>query len=106
MWIYAPGETKDALDIRGQDASPLGAATSYAAPYASLAAALMWSLGIDDVKQVKNRLDVATWPLFQEDGRSDPTQGGVLDLVKAAAVREWAIDVKEKGDDGTLVRRT
>jgi hypothetical protein len=106
IWIYAPGEPNDALDVRGQDATPLGAATSYAAPYASLAAALMWSRGIDDVKRVKERLDVATWPLFQDDGRSDPMQGGVLDLVKAAAVREWAIDVKERGTDGTFTRRT
>jgi hypothetical protein len=107
VWIYAPGEPTEALDVRGQDATTLHPATSYAAPYASLAAGIMWSLGIDDVLRVKERLDVATWPLFAEDdGRSHPEQGGVLDLVKAAAVRLTAIDVKEPDKDGTLVRKT
>jgi hypothetical protein len=104
--IYAPGEAAGALNIAGGDASSSAPATSYAAPYVALAAAIIRSFG-GDVKalDIKDRLAAATWPLLEGADPGVPTVG-VLDVVKAAAVRHHAIEVLEPAAHGGRVRRT
>lgn len=105
--LFAPGEPSDAIDLLGQSLPQTDAATSYASPYAALAAAIIRSFGIhNDYDDLRDRLEAVTWPL--EDSLSNTTRNpvGVVDLVKAAAVRHHAVEVKELEADGTWVRRT
>ena len=102
--LFAPGVPFGAIDALGREATPSTTGTSNAAPYAAFAAAIMRSLGMEDFGPLVLRLQLATWPMRDFDGRRSPS--GVLDLAKAVAVRHWAIEVKETDEDGTSVLRT
>ena len=105
--LFAPGDPLDAIDILGQPLPPSERATSYATPYAALAAAVIRSFGKpNDYSDVRDRLEAATWPL--DDPNSDTAHNyvGVVDLLKAAAVKHNAVEVKEQEADGSWVRRT
>jgi subtilisin family serine protease len=104
--VFAPGEPVGALNLKGEPVSDADASTSYAAPLAALAVALMESLGITDADDVRDRLAAATWPLDDKDSRPERTNVGVLDLVKAVAVQHDAVEVLENDADGRSVRRT
>lgn len=105
--LFAPGDPADAIDLMGQPLSADEGATSYATPYASLAAALIRSFGKpNDYGDIRDRLDAATWPLDDSKSNTAKTYVGVVDLVKAAAVRHHAVEVKEQLTDGTWVRKT
>jgi hypothetical protein len=100
--LYAPGEAIGARDVAGQDASSFLPATSYSAPRVALAAGLLKSFGYPNARAIKDRLAAATWPLAGEHA----PRIGVVDLVKVAAVRHYAVEVIEPGTDGERVRRT
>lgn len=110
--IFAPGEASGAVDLAGRDASAFEPATSYAAPRVSLAAALIrMQLGVDDPGKLMTRLMLSTWPLFGSDNANVGRSGGaldvgVLDLVKAAAVRYDVVEIIERQQNGALDRRT
>ncbi|HSK78473.1 MAG TPA: S8 family serine peptidase, partial [Thermoanaerobaculia bacterium] len=104
--LFAPGEPMGALDLANQQVPLTKSATSYAAPLVALAAGIVRSFGTNNPKDIKDRLIATTWPLNDPDSRPDRTHVGVLDLVKAAAVRHHAVEVKEAEPDGQLVRRT
>jgi hypothetical protein len=105
--LFAPGEPVDAVDLIEQRLPPVKAATSYASPYAALAAAMIRAYSSTDTntyQDVRDRLEAATWPLTDPDNY--PRAVGVVDLVKAAAVRHHSIEVKEMDTEGRWVRRT
>ncbi|WP_083930276.1 S8 family serine peptidase [Methylovulum miyakonense] len=104
--FYAPGEATYAIDILGRDASSIEPATSFASPYAALAAGILWSFGINKIADIRDRLGAATWPLYDPTSQTEKAGTGVIDLVKVAAVRNYAIEVKEADQNGTLIRRT
>ena len=105
--LFAPGDPIDAIDILGQPLPTSEAATSYTSPYAALAAALIRSFGKpNDYSDVRDRLQAATWPLDDPASNTSRNYVGVVDLVKAAAVRHHAVEVKEQEPDGSWVRRT
>jgi hypothetical protein len=104
--LFAPGEPKDALDLAEQPVPETDVATSWAAPLAALAAAIIRSFGDkNSPKDIKDRLMATTWPLDDADSRPERTHVGVLDLVKAVAVRHDAVEVVET-ENGQRVRRT
>jgi len=100
--VFAPGEPVDTLDVTGHTSSAAGA-TSYAAPYAALAVAILKSFGENDALQIRSRLQATTWPLYDASGRRKTA--GVIDLVKVAAVQRDAVEVLEPVGGG-VVRRT
>lgn len=108
--LFAPGEPAGAIDIAGQAADDFPPSTSYAAPLVSLAAALIGAQGDGDAARLRNRLLLSTWPLYDENGlvgrAGGPIDVGVLDLVKAVAIRYDVVEVVERRDGGRLVRRT
>jgi len=99
--LYAPGEPAGALNVAGKDASAFAPATSYAAPYVALAAAILRSFGFKRAVDVKDRLDAATWPLADTSARV-----GVVDLLKVVAVQHHVIEVIETPPGGLPVRKT
>ena len=66
----------------------------------------MRTLGIKKVWDMSNRLYLASWPLLDDQGHADPDGARVLDLTRAAAVRNAAIEVLQPGADGRRMRRT
>lgn len=105
--LFAPGEPTGALNLANQPVPLTDAATSYAAPLVALAAGIVRSFGgTNSPMDIKDRLLATTWPLDDPASRPDRTHVGVLDLVKAAAIRHHAVEVKEVDPDGQLVRRT
>jgi hypothetical protein len=106
VFLYAPGEAVGAIDFAGADASARSPATSWSAPYAGFAASIMHRLGVTSVRDLRERLLAATWPINDSNGRVDSERSGVLNLMKAAAVRHWAIDVIETAPGGQMERRT
>lgn len=110
--LYAPGVADDALDITGNDAGSFDAATSYAAPVASLGAALLRGLGLKPLSKVKTALMISTWPRYEagkrvSDGGALDIAGGVLDITKVAAARHHWVEVERDGPEpGTRVHRT
>ena len=104
--LYAPGESIGAVDILGKDASNLSPATSFAAPYVAFAAALMKSLGMSDIAQIANRIRAASWPLLIDGSDAASYAANVLDITKAAAVRNYAVEVLEPNATGQMIRRT
>jgi hypothetical protein len=104
--IFAPGEPIGSYNLAGQPADAWLPATSYAAPRVSFAAGLIQSLGIRDIPKVRSRLLLSTWPLHPDNQSASDGSGGILDLVKAAAVRHHSVEVVQSGADGALVRRT
>jgi subtilisin family serine protease len=99
--LYAPGEPIGALDVAGQNASGFKPATSYAAPYVALAAAILRSFGYKRALDIKDRLVATTWPLDET-----PARIGVVDLAKVIAVRHDVVEVVEPSTDGPPVRTT
>lgn len=103
VFLYAPGDALDAVDIAGRDAPPFEPSTSYAAPRVAFATALASSLVPGaTMDRVVKRIGISTWPLYErdEEGRRRRAQnGGVLDLTKVAAVRTFAVEawVEENG---------
>lgn len=106
--IFAPGEPVGAVDLGGQKVSDSETSTSYAAPLVALAAGIVRSFGGNNIspQDIKDRLAASSWPLEDSESQPEMTHVGVLDLVKAAAVRYDAVEVKEAEPDGQLVRRT
>lgn len=104
--LFAPAEPLGAINVKGNAVTASDTTTSYAAPLAALAAGLMESLGITDPDDVRDRLMVATWPLEDPVSRPERTNVGVLDLVKATAVQHDAVEVIERDENGSPVRRT
>jgi subtilase family protein len=105
--LFAPGEPTGALNLADQEVPDTEAATSYAAPLTALAAAIVRSFGgKNSPMDIKDRLLATTWPLNDRNSQPERSHVGVLDLVKAAAVRHHAVEVKETDPDGHVVRRT
>ena len=105
--VFAPGEPSGAIDVVGQPLPANVVGTSYAAPYAALAAAIIRLFGRPNTHEdIRDRLMAATWPLDDPESNSKRTGVGVVDLVKAAAAKHFAVEVKERETDGTWVRRT
>jgi hypothetical protein len=107
VFLYAPGEPSGAVNLLGNDASKVEPATSWAAPYATLAVALMQALGINEPNpsKLRGRLQLASWPLLDASGNSDRSNARVLDLTKAAAIRHYAVEVLVI-EEGRRVRKT
>lgn len=101
--LYAPGQAKG-IDILGQPVADKESATSYAAPLAALATAILKAYGIQNYWEVTERLDAASWPLLTRDGNPDPT-ARVIDLTRVVAVFQDAIEATAI-EDGVNVRRT
>jgi hypothetical protein len=106
VYLYAPADAVGAVDILGNDATQFPAATSYAAPYAAMAAALLHSLGVTDLGDVAHRLRAASWPLVENGIESKGFEHVIIDLTKVAAVRSYAVEVLEHDATGSPVRRT
>ncbi len=104
VYLYAPGEPFGAVDLLGQNAT-FPPATSYAAPYAAMAAALLRSLGMNDTGDIVHRLRAASWPLAENGSMSSGFDRGIIDLAKVAAARLYAVETLEV-DEGAKVRRT
>lgn len=104
--LYAPGEATGALDIAGQDASTVPDATSFAAPFVALAAGIIRSFGVVNALDLRDRLAAATWPRLDVPMKPDRGGAGIVDLVKAAAVKHHAVEVREREADGSVVLRT
>jgi hypothetical protein len=104
VYLYAPGEPFGAVDLLGQNAT-FPPATSYAAPYAAMAAALLRSLGMNDTGDIVHRLRAASWPLAENGSISSGFDRGIIDLAKVAAARLYAVETLEV-DEGAKVRRT
>lgn len=103
--LYAPGSPSGALDLEGHDASGFGASTSYAAPRVAFAAAVSRSLApTTDMERIVKRLLISTWPLYDENGAEVPG-AGVIDLTKVAALKTFAVEVRED-QDGKAVLKT
>ena len=105
--LFAPGDPTTGFDLLQNGVPASEASTSFAAPYAALAAAIIGSFKqLNSWADIRDRLEAAVWPLQDPDAGTDATRIGVVDLVKAAAVRHDAIEVKEPDAEGRLVRRT
>jgi Subtilase family len=106
VYLYAPAVPVGAVDILGKDASGFPPATSYAAPYVAMAAALLHSLGMNDLMDIAHRLRAASWPVVEGDKESSPFSHVVIDLAKVAALHNYAIEVIDHDAAGSSVRRT
>ena len=104
--IFAPAEPTGSFNLAGQSADAILPATSYSAPRVSFAAGLVQALGVREIPKVRARLLLSTWPLHPDNQSAIDGIGGILDLVKAAAVRHHSVEVVRPGPDGTLFRRT
>ena len=102
--LFAPGDPTTGIDLLVNNAPASLASTSFAAPYAALAAAIISSFGDHNNwwADVRDRLEATVWPLHDPGSGAEETGLGVVDLVKAAAVRHDAIEVKERDADGQL----
>jgi hypothetical protein len=106
--LYAPAEGAGALDLTGAVADNLTPATSYATPYAAMAAALLTSMGArytykPSAASVRGRLLLSTWALANDKESPDAR---VVDLLKVAAVLHNAVEVQETDAAGAPVLRT
>jgi hypothetical protein len=108
VWLFAPDELVGAIDLAEQPVpTATDAATSYAAPLVALAASIIRSFDPGQSPlDLKDRIAASVWPL--DDAASGPADErvGVLDLLKAAAVRHSAVEVIEQTAVGSLVRHT
>lgn len=104
--IFAPGEPIGSVDLAGRPGDAIQPATSFSAPRVSFAGGLVQGLGVREIPRVRSRLLLSVWPLHPDSLAMSDGTGGILDLVKAAAVRHHAIEVVRPGVTGTLVRRT
>ncbi len=93
--LYAPGEPIGGIDLFGNDASTYDPATSYAAPYASLAIGVLYALGSHDYAEIVHRLKAASWPLEEAGGDAITFDANVIDMVKVAAASSYSIEVIE-----------
>jgi hypothetical protein len=109
--LYAPGEPRGAVNILGQDIS-YPVATSYSAPLASFAIAVMKAQNMSLTRaQLRARLLLSTWemnsdagtPMGRGDGRIPI---GILDLVKAATINHSSVETLQQQPDGTKILRT
>jgi hypothetical protein len=71
-----------------------------------MAAALLHSLGVNELKDIMTRLMAATWPLTEADHDAANFQYGVIDLTKVAAVQSYAVEAIQRNPAGEWVRRT
>jgi hypothetical protein len=104
--LYAPADTSGSIDIAGHDASGRTPATSWATPYAGLAAGILQGFGIERARDIRERLLAATWEIRDPDGKTDPRNSGVVNITAVAAVRHAAIEVVEQNAAGEFERRT
>lgn len=102
--FYAPG-TPSGLDYRGQTVTGSAeGSTSFAAPRATFAVALLKSFGITKWGSVVARLTAASWPRVASDG-SPQFDAPVIDLTKVAAVDYDVVEVTIP-KDGTFYRHS
>lgn len=105
--LFAPGDPTTGIDLMQNAVPAHQASTSFAAPYVALAAAIISSFReLNSWSDIRDRLEATVWPLHDLDSGAAATGLGVVDLVKAAAVRHDAIEVKEHDTNGHFVRRT